>query len=57
MKSSMYEKDFIYAPIEEIDLVRSPLYDFAKVNELKNEEADTLMEDLSLKLTMLDNTT
>jgi len=57
MKSKLFEKDFIYAPIEEIDLVRSPLYDFAKAKELSNEEADTVLEDLALKLTMLDNST
>jgi hypothetical protein len=32
MDAKFYEKDFMQTSIEEIDFIRSPLYDIAKTN-------------------------
>lgn len=55
MEPKFYERDFWSTSIEEIDYVRSPLYDYAQVNTLKSdEEVHQHLEDLGLKFGMLD---
>ena len=38
MDAKFYERDFWSTAIEEIDYVRSPLYDYAKINTMKSDE-------------------
>lgn len=54
MDTKFYEKDFIPTAIEEIDYVRSPLYDLAKANHMNEDEAHELLEEFGLKTGMLD---
>ena len=54
MDSKFYEKDFMATSIEEIEFIRSPLYDLAKVMSMDEEEAHDLLDDLGLKTAMID---
>lgn len=40
--------------IEEIDFVRSPMYDYAKVNQMNGQETEEMMEEMSNRAAMID---
>ena len=54
MDSKFYEKDFIPTSIEEIDYIRSPMYDLAKAVYMDEEEVHELLEDFGIKTGMMD---
>jgi hypothetical protein len=49
-----YENEFMMTSIEEIDYVRSPMYDYAKSNQATGEQTEEMMEDLSNRTAMID---
>jgi len=57
MDSKFYEKDFIPTSIEEIDYIRSPMYDLAKAVYMDEEEVHELLEDFGIKTGMMDGIT
>jgi hypothetical protein len=54
MDSKFYEKDFIPTSIEEIDYIRSPMYDLAKSVYMDEEEVHGLLDDFGMKVGMMD---
>ena len=53
MDPKFYERDFMSTSIEEIDFIRSPLYDLAVENTMDESQADDFFETLSLKAGMM----
>jgi hypothetical protein len=54
MNSKFYENDFMSTRIKEIEFIRSPYYDIAKEKYMNNEEVHDMLDDLGLKLGMID---
>ena len=56
MDPKYYDKDFVQTQIEEIEYVRSPLYDLAKNNQFKDsDDVDKHFEEWNLKMDMIDD--
>ena len=47
-----YENDFEATGIEEIEFVRSPLYDYAKGNLMQEGDAHNLLDEIGMKISM-----
>ncbi len=57
MHSKFYEKDFEATSIEELEFVRSPFYDLAALQHVKEgAQAEALLTTLTQKLSMTDMT-
>ena len=56
MDSKFYEKDFWSTGIEEIEFIRSPYYDISREHQMNDEESHEMLEDLGMKLSMVDET-
>jgi hypothetical protein len=54
MDTKFYEDEFMPTMIEEIDYIRSPLYDLAKAQFMGDEEAHELLDEIGLKLSMIE---
>ena len=56
MDPKFYEKDFMITNVaeeeEDIKMMRSPFYEFAKEEHMSGEEAAQLMEDIAVKLSL-----
>ena len=58
MHSSFYEKDFEATSIEELEFIRSPFFDLAALQHVKEgAQAEKLLTTLTQKLAMTDITT
>lgn len=49
MDPKFYENDFYATKIKEIEYIRSPFYDLSMAHKMEPDEANQLLEDISLK--------
>lgn len=56
MDSRFFERDYLPTGIEELEFVRSPLYDLAESQNMAAEQVHECLDEFSLKLAMLDET-
>ena len=55
MEPKLYENEFMGTNAKEIEFVRSPFYDLAKVETMTSEEVNDLLDQLTLKMNMIEN--
>ncbi len=57
MDPKYYENDYFLSATEELDFVKSPFYDLARMERMSKEEAHSLFESLEHKMNSMESLT
>lgn len=55
MDPKFYADDYFATNIDEIEYIRSPFYDLAKMEQMSSDKANEMLEEIEMKMTFLES--